>query len=143
MVQYNSNCLVAGAGWNFWIRSEEKLACETECSKKCCPFSGNDLFAIKGNTLADNSETQSNSTIGTCSSTEFTPQFLTDNDIDTSIALNPRAFSNKFFAYVGKNWLDWKCGWTPFVFFEGEVEIGNGNTAVDQWSFMLKGGVDF
>jgi len=142
MLQYNSDCYMAGLGWNFWYRSKEKPECETICKVRCCPFSHNDKYAIKGDALADNINSESKATIGTCSSEETSPVYLTDKDIDRSIALNPSTYSNKIFGFVGRNWTESDI-WTPYVLLEGEVEFGHKNTAADQWSIMLKGGVSF
>ena len=142
MVQFNSDCFMSGIGWNFWYRSREEAECETICKVRCCPFSHNDKYAIKGNTLADNNNTKSTATIGTCGPIDATPVFLTDNNIDRSIALNPSAYSNKIFGFIGRNWHESEC-WAPYVLLYGEVEFGHKNHAADQWSIMLKGGVSF
>ncbi|MDR3646621.1 MAG: hypothetical protein P4L22_03705 [Candidatus Babeliales bacterium] len=142
MLQYNSNCSMSGIGWNFWYRSKEKIECETICNVRCCPFSHNDKYAIKGDTLANNRESESASTIGSCSAIETPPVYLTDRDIDRSIALNPSAFSNKIFGFIGRNWNESEV-WAPYVLLEGEVEFGNKNHAADQWAIMIKGGVSF
>lgn len=142
MLQFNSDCFMSGIGWNFWYRSREQAECETICKVRCCPFSHNAKYAIKGNAPANNNKTESTATIGTCGPIDETPVFLTDNDIDRSIALNPSAFSNKIFGFIGRNWHE-SPDWTPYVLLYGEVEFGNKNHAADQWSIMLKGGVSF
>jgi hypothetical protein len=136
MLQYNICNYSAGLGWNFWSRSKEIIT-----DGYCNPFNGNDKYAIKGNTLANNNTTESKSTIGTCSAPESDPVYLTKNDIDSSIALSPTVFSNKIFGFVEYNWEN--CKGTPFVLIQGEVEIGNKNTALDQWALMLKLGMSF
>lgn len=142
LLQYNSNCFMSGIGWNFWYRSKEKFECETTCKVRCCPFSHNTKYAIKGNAFANNTDTESTATIGNCGAIDQSPVYLTDNDIDRSIALNPSAYSNKIFGFIGRNWQESEV-WTPYVLLEGEVEFGHKNRAADQWSIMLKGGVSF
>jgi hypothetical protein len=142
MLQYNSDCFMSGIGWNFWYRSREELECETACKIRCCPFSHNERYAIKGDALANDNDSQSTATIGTCATADASPVYLTDNDIDRSIALNPSAYSNKVFGFIGRNWNE-SPYWTPYVLLYGEVEFGHNNTAADQWGIMLKGGVSF
>jgi hypothetical protein len=138
MLQYDKCNWSTAIGWNFWLRSKEKLQGDL-CSN---PFVGGDFrYAIKGDTLANNTDTQSNATIGSCGTTDATPVFLTAADVDVCAALNPRAFSNKVFGFVGYNWKD--CEWMPYLLVEGEAEFGHDNTAVNQWGVMLKGGVSF
>lgn len=136
MLQYDICNYSTGLGWNFWSRSKEIIT-----DAFCNPFNGNDKYGIKGNTLANNNETESKSTIGTCSAVDFNPVYLTKNDIDSSIALNPSTFSNKIFGFVEYNWKD--CKGTPYVLIQAEVEIGHKNTAADQWALMLKLGMSF
>lgn len=142
MVQFNNCCFNSGIGWNFWFRTKDRLECETICKVRCCPFSHNEKYAIKGDAFANTVDTKSKSTIGRCSTVDDTPVFLTDQDIDPSIALNPRAYSNKIFGFIGRSWQESEV-WTPFVLLEGEVEFGHTNSAADQWAIMIKGGVSF
>jgi len=145
MLQYDKCNWSTALGWNFWLRTKEKLSGNL-CSN---PFSGSDFrYAIKGSTLANNLETQSTATIGNCGVTDPsslllppTPVFLTAADVDVCPALNSRTFSNKVFGFLSYNWKD--CEYSPYVLLEGEVEFGNSNKAVDQWGVMLKGGVQF
>jgi len=138
MLQYNKCNFMSGLGWNFWLRTKEKIS--NICNN---PFSGADGFkyAIKGDTLANNTDTQSKSTIGTCADDDSTTTYLTPEDVDPCPALNSKAFSNKIFGFVGHNWND--CEWMPYLLLEGEVEFGHENKAVNQWGVMLKGGVSF
>ncbi|MDR3646622.1 MAG: hypothetical protein P4L22_03710 [Candidatus Babeliales bacterium] len=136
MLQYDTCNVSTGLGWNYWSRS-----CEIITDDYCNPFKGNDKYGIKGNSLSDNNSTESKSTIGTCSAIETNPVFLTNKDIDSSLALNPSTFSNKIFGFVGYNWNS--CKTVPYVLLQAEVEIGNKNTAADQWSLLLKTGISF
>lgn len=147
MVQYDCGCFSGAVGWNFWVRTAERLKCDSSCpddrngTARSCEIPTN-TYGIKGSTVVDTTETMSNATIGDCGTVDDpSPVFLTTNDIDRCSALHPRAFSNKVFGWVGYNWRD--CEWQPFVAVEGEVEFGNDNKAVDQWGVMLKGGVAF
>ncbi|MDR3646624.1 MAG: hypothetical protein P4L22_03720 [Candidatus Babeliales bacterium] len=139
MLQYDKCNWSTGLGWNFWLRTKEKLDGNL-CSN---PFSGADGFryAIKGNALATNLDTESHATIGTCGTVDATPTFLTPESVDVCRALNPKSFSNKVFGFVGYNWKD--CEWMPFVLVEAEGEFGHENKAMNQWGVMLKGGVSF
>jgi hypothetical protein len=138
MLQYDKCNWSTAIGYNFWLRTKEKINGNL-CSN---PFSGSEFrYAIKGDALANNTDTQSTATIGKCGVTDATPVFLTAADVDVCAALNPRAFSNKVFGFVGYNWKD--CEWMPYLLVEGEAEFGHNNTAVDQWGVMLKGGISF
>lgn len=150
MVQYDCGCFSGALGWNFWIRSAERLKCNS--SADCNDRNGNtarsrsleipaNTYGIKGSTSVESATTMSNATIGNCGETDATPVFLTSDSIDRCSALHPRAYSNKVFGWVGYNWRD--CEWQPFVAVEGGVEFGHNNKAVDQWEVMLKGGVAF
>lgn len=136
MIQYNFCNLISGLGWNFWSRSKEIIT-----DSYCNPFEKNKKYAIKGNTLANNNFTESNSTIGTCSAIETDSVFLTFEDIDSSLALNPNTFSNKIFGFIGYNWKNYKS--MPYVLFQTEIEVGHKNTAANQWSLLLKLGISF
>jgi hypothetical protein len=138
MLQYDKCNWSTAVGYNFWLRTKEKLNGNL-CSN---PFNDPKFkYAIKGSTLANNSETQSTATIGNCGETDATPVFLTAADVDVCPALNSRTLSNKVFGFVGYNWKD--CEYVPYILLEGEVEFGNSNKTVDQWGVMLKGGVQF
>jgi hypothetical protein len=147
MVQYDCGCFSGALGWNFWIRSAERVKCNAsaDCDDKNNKSRSCDIaartYGIKGSTVVDTAETMSNATVGNCGAVDATTVFLTNADIDKCSALHPRAFSNKVFGWVGYNWRD--CEWQPFVAVEGEVEFGHDNKAVDQWGVMLKGGVAF
>lgn len=156
MVQYDCGCFSAAVGWNFWIRSQERLKstdcsknkdCNTTTTRRTCTIEPN-TYGIKGSapvqavgTDVTDTTTYSNATIGNCGAADESTVFLRTSDIDFCSALHPRAFSNKVFGWVGYNWRD--CEWQPYVAVEGEVEFGHDNKAVDQWGVMLKGGVAF
>ncbi len=135
MLQYDCGCFSTGLGWNFWMRSREKVKELIGCSLE----SGN--YGIKGDSPYNTNTTQSKATIGKCGSTDATPMYLKNTQIDICPAIHPSAFSNKIFGYFGYNWKD--CDWQPFVAVEGGVEFGQDNRAANQWEVMLKGGVAF
>ncbi|MDR3646623.1 MAG: hypothetical protein P4L22_03715 [Candidatus Babeliales bacterium] len=137
MLQYEKCNYSTGCGYNFWLRTKEKIT-ENFCNPLVNSAS---LYAIKGSTLANNTQTQSTATIGACGNTDATSVFLTPADIDPCIALNSRVFSNKLFGFIGHTWKERE--YMPFILLEAEVEFGNNNKAVDQWGVMLKGGISF
>jgi hypothetical protein len=139
MLQYNKCNYMSGLGWNFWLRTKEKVS--NICNN---PFAGSEFkYAIKGSSTvaSDDLNTQSTATIGGCGTDDATQTFLTATDVDPCPALSSKAFSNKIFGFVGHNWKD--CEWMPYLLVEGEVEFGHENKAANQWGVMLKGGISF
>ena len=148
MLQYDLNHFSSGLGWNFWLRDTERVHKNSTtnnnngstCNDNDCVIPAN-TYGIKGSTLVTDTDTMSNATIGNCGAVDATTVFLTTADIDKCSVLNPRAFSNKIFAWVGYNWS--KENWQPYVAFETGFEFGNQNKAADQWEIMFKGGVAY
>jgi len=140
MLQYDRCNFSFGLGWEFWIRTREKLKCSPTFTAL---DDGTVFYAVKpdGVDSASSLLTATNaSTIGNVI-TDSTQTFLTVNDIDLCSALHPQAFSNKAFGFVGYNWKD--CEWQPYILLGGEVEFGNDNKAANEWFIDLKGGVSF
>jgi len=140
MLQYDRCNFSFGLGWEFWIRTKEKL----DCSPIFAALDdGTVKYAVKpaGLDSASGATTATlNSTIGHIVN-DSVQTFLTIDDIDLCSALHPQAFSNKAFGFVGYNWKD--CEWQPYVLLGGEVEFGNDNKAANEWFVDLKGGISF
>lgn len=154
MLQFDSCNWSLGAGWNFWLRTREKM------KERCCTIPnskygisnlahGETTFASQG-TFATASLSTISETLGIESTTapsndgEGTndyPIFLRDSDVDICTALHPKAFSNKVFGFVGYTWND--RDWKPFLSVYGGAEKGNKNKAVDMWEVGVKGGIQF
>lgn len=154
MLQYDSCNWSAGLGWNFWLRTREKM------KERCCTLPSNTYgianLAEGETTFASQATftTASLSTIGKTLGTESStppsndgegtndnPVFLANRDVDICTALHPKAFSNKVFGFIGYTWKDKE--WQPFLSAFGAVEKGNKNHAVDMLEVGVKGGIQF
>jgi len=140
MLQYDRCNFSFGLGWEFWLRTREKL--------KCSPiFTALADTTVKYAVKPDGVDSASNLLTATSASTigdvvtDSTQTFLNTNDIDLCSALHPQSFSNKAFGFVGYNWKD--CEWQPYILLGGEVEFGNDNKAANEWFVDLKGGISF
>lgn len=136
LLQYDFCNISSGLGLNFWYRSKDNA------ERGCCKFKEWQFkYANKGNSLANNNISQSKSTIGKCSADDPAPVYLTSNDIDCSLSLNPHAFSNKIFGFASYTFDN--CKALPFVLVEGEVEFGHKNFSTNMWGVMIKLGMTF
>lgn len=134
----NGNGFGITVGAEGWVRTRETMQC-------ICPLTIPDnTYGIKGNTLvagADALKTASTSTIKTAGPADATTVFLTSDDIDVCPALHPLAVSGKGFLSIEQHWDFIEV--QPFVSVGTEVEFGRGNTAINQWSIVFKGGASY
>jgi hypothetical protein len=130
-------------GYNFWARTQERIANTTYLRK----FAEN-TYGIKGNLplsgidsfselCIDDMTTASNATLSSPGTPDDTTQVLTICDINFNAPLSPSAFSNKLFTSLGYSRNLCKSDSTINVFIEGEVEIGQKNRALNQWALTL------
>lgn len=137
------NGLSCDVGYNLWIRNKERIGSTvfvrnfTENSygvKGDLPLSTIDSFS---GLCIDDLETASNSTLGSPAPADAVIEVLDVCDINFSAALHPFACSNKLFGCIGYSKYLRKSDATLSFLIEGEVELGQKNTALNQWAFSL------
>lgn len=136
LLQWNCCNLMSGLGYELWARSKEIL--ETRCFN-ITP----QTYAIKGSSYYDTNLVAPDTTISKDGTVEnvSTAEYLTNEDFDYCPALNPSAYSNKIFGFVGYNW---SCHCLqPFVLLGAEAEFGKDNRAMSQWGVIAKTGLSF
>lgn len=155
MFGYQDDHYDVNLGYNYWIRTKENICLKGEISGR---------YGVKGIQNVDDgagnpsNDTQSTATIYGNELTHAeqvrtvdvpSPVILATTDLDITSGESPRAFSQKIFLSIGRQWPDVEHV-IPYVDIGGEVEFegiapirfcqANYNT-VSQWGIWLKGGV--
>lgn len=139
-------------GYNLWVKSCEKIECFSRkcqtCCGKCIIKNGSESWGIA---TVGSSQTASESTIVEKASSDLTPVFITNDDIDYD-GVCTQGFSNTLFTHIDYCWIDTR--YVPHVGCGCEVEIGSSscnsdssscckNIALSQWGVWFKGGLSF
>jgi hypothetical protein len=138
-----NNGLFFDLGYNFWMRSAERIA-QTVCMRNFTP----DTYGLKGDLLLSEFDTSadlcigdvataSQSTLCRASAADATTVTLNVCDIDPNVPLHPSAFSNKIFAALGYSADVHNKATTMNIFVQGEVEFGQARRALNQWAVSL------
>jgi hypothetical protein len=154
ILSYLHNCYLFDIGYNFWGRSEEKISkfCATiqeqaygikgtlpviagELVDGECEVSGNPNIQTASLSTINTTKGKSNGTDGTL------PTFLKTSDLNLCSALAPKAQSHAFLGNFAWIWPDHEL--EPFFGFGGKVELSIYNSALDQWAFWFRGGMNF
>lgn len=137
LLQYKHEHFVAGIGYDFWTRTQEHI------SARCFSIPEK-TYGIKGGTQwnsnvddPNNNQTASKSTIGKNAEPDQKPVFISNDDIDYCVALQPLSLSNSLFGYIG--YYGKEQEWEPYIVLGSQLEFGH-LAALSQWAIMIKGG---
>lgn len=157
MLAYTHRNFVGNVGYNGWIRSKEIITLKEGIAQNTFGIKGvqNVIDPLTG--LPDNA-TESSATITNGifaqqqQRADFTPVFISTNDINIKSAASPLLITHKIFAYAGYSHEIVTYQAAPFIGIGSEVEFeGVDNRDVDHpdhiplslWSIFIKAGVTF